>query len=72
MKAQDLRDQIMSLLDDVCFSYQGDDVCINPWSPTKIEVGYRKKIKTYTSIDDLMSDKIFNGKSLTDIAPYIK
>lgn len=71
MKAQDMKDRILSLLDDVCFSYNGDAVCINPWSANKIEVGYRKKTKTYTSIDALMADKIFDGKSLTDICPHI-
>lgn len=68
MSADDLKQLILSLTQDVLFDYQGMSACINPWNIHKFEVGYGDEVKTYTDIDDLMSDKFFNGKSLNEIS----
>lgn len=68
MKASELKDLILSLTQDVTFQYAGKYACINPWNPSKIEVGYGDKVKTYSNIDDVMKDKFYNGKSLEEIS----
>lgn len=71
MTAQQLKSRIMSFTDDICFVYNNKDVCINPWNEEKFEVGFNNIGKDYTNIDDLMSDKFFDGKSLNEIAKEI-
>lgn len=72
MTAKDIRDTIMSFTNDVLLDYPNNDVIfINPCSENKFIFSYKDVDKTYTSIDELMSDKIYDGKSLTEIAPEI-
>lgn len=71
MKPDDLKALILSLTQDILFEYQGKSVCINPWSNKKIDVGFGDDGKIYTDIDDLMTDKFFNGKSLTEISEQL-
>lgn len=68
MKADEIKNLILSLTQDVTFQYAGKYACINPWSPYKIEVGYGEDVKTYNNIEDVMKDKFYNGKSLEEIA----
>ena len=73
MKAQQIREIIMSFLNDVMLDYpEHDMIFINPWNEHKFELGYADITKTYFSIDDLMSDPIFEGKTLTEIAPMLE
>lgn len=44
-------------------------IFINPWNAHKFELGYADITKTYSCIGDLMNDPIFDGKTLTKIAP---
>lgn len=67
MKANKLKDLILSLTQDIVFDYEGESACINPWSDCKIEVGYGDNVKTYDNIDDVMEDKFYHGKSLSEI-----
>ena len=71
MTAKKVKDMIMSFTDDVILYYEGEMIFINPCSTQKIIFSYKDIDKTYTNINDLMSDKIYNGKSLTEIAPKI-
>ncbi len=72
MKAKDIRDAIMSFTNDVLLDYPNNDVIfINPCSDNKFIFSYKDIDKTYTNIDDLMSDKIYDGKSLTEIASKV-
>lgn len=68
MKPDNLRELIMSLTQDVVFEYDGAVACINPWSESKIEVGYDNEVKTYDNINDVMSDPFYHGKSLQEIS----
>ena len=63
---------IMSFTDDVVFSYRGKTACINPWNDKKYELGFGDVGKTYASIDELMSDPVFDGKSLNQIVGAIE
>jgi hypothetical protein len=72
MNAQELKNTILSFTNDVCFEYQGQRACINPWGLKKYEVGYADIGKTYTDIEDVMNDPIYFGKSLNEIAHLLK
>lgn len=71
MKAEVLKKLILSLTQDIVFEYDGHYGCINPWNPKKIEVGYDDKVKTYHDVDELMTDKFFHGKSLSEISEQL-
>lgn len=71
MTIKEITDKILSFTDDVVLSYSSEEIFINPWNESKFELGYKDLYKTYTSIEQLLNDKIFEGKSLTDIAPYV-
>lgn len=72
MTVKKIRDIIMSFTNDVLLNYPDHDtIFINPCSENKFIFSYNDIDKIYTSIDELMSDKIYDGKSLTDIAPEI-
>ena len=72
MTAKEIRDIILSFTNDVLLDYPDHDfIFINPCNENKFIFGYEDIDKIYTDIDELMSDKIYDGKSLTDIAPEI-
>lgn len=71
MTIKEITDKILSFTDDVVLSYSSEEIFINPWNESKFELGYKDLCKTYTSIEQLLNDKIFEGKSLTNIAPYV-
>lgn len=70
-KKKDLINAILSFRYDICFNYSGKSVCINPWNENKFEIGYGDTVKTFKSIDDLMTAKIFDGRNLNSIANEI-
>lgn len=62
----------MSFLNDVMLDYPDHDmIFINPFNENKFELSYDDISKTYDNIDELMSDRIFDGKTLTEIAPQL-
>ncbi len=72
MTVKEIRNKIMSFTNDVLLDYPGHDaIFINPCSINKFIFSYEDIDKTYSSIDELMEDKIFNGKSLSEIAPML-
>ena len=71
MTIKEITDKILNFTDDVVLSYSSEEIFINPWNESKFELGYKDLCITYTSIEQLLNDKIFEGKSLTDIAPYV-
>ena len=71
MTISEITKKIMSFTDDIILTYKSDEIFINPWSKKKFEVGYKDIFKTYDNIDSLMNDKIFDGKSLAEIAPNV-
>lgn len=67
MRAEDLKDLILSLTQDVILGYKSDEIFINPWNERKFEFGYQDINRTYDNIDKLMNDQVIHGKSLTEI-----
>lgn len=72
MKAQDLKKLILSLSQDVVFSFNGQNACINPWNINKYEMGFGDNVMTAKSIDEVMSTPFFDGKPLNEIADKIE
>ncbi|MBQ6938165.1 MAG: hypothetical protein IJN36_06590 [Clostridia bacterium] len=71
MKISEIKDKILSFTNDVILIYNSEEIFINPWNDNKFELEYKDICKTYNSIDDLLSDKIYGGKSLSEIASLI-
>ena len=71
MTSKQIIDMITSFTDDVILYYGDEMIFINPCSNKEFIFSYKDIDKTYTSIEDLMSDKIFDGKTLSDIASEV-
>lgn len=71
MTEKQLVDKIRSLTEDIEFSYRGLDGAICPFSAKNISLSYGDFEKKYSSIDDLMTDRIISGKSLREIVEDI-
>lgn len=71
MKKSELKRQILSLTQDITFDYHGKTACINPWSEDRFEVGFGDAARTYSSIEDLMNDPLYDGKSLLQICDQL-
>lgn len=72
MTALDIRNMIISCLNDIMLDYpEHDMIFINPHNDHEFDLSYDDITKTYTSVDELMNDKIFDGKSLEDISDQL-
>lgn len=72
MKPDDLKKWIVSLSQDIDFTYKGWECTINPFTLTDISMSVNGDNQDYTHIDDLMTDKRFQGKSLSEISDQCK
>lgn len=68
MKKEKLFELINSLSCDIEFVYAEKNGSICPLSRNDIDLVYGKLEKNYDSVDKLMSDNVFEGKCLNDIA----
>lgn len=71
MSKDQLKNLILSFAQDVIFSYNDKEYCINPFSLKKFELGTQDHIFNFNSIDELMSANIFEGKCLNEISEII-
>lgn len=71
MTGKDLKKMLDTYLCDVMFSHKGIDGSICTFARDYIAFKYGKFEKVYASLDELMSDAIFDGKSLDEETPYI-
>lgn len=71
MTAVQIKNRINELCSVVTFDYNGKSCGIDPLSNDNFDMWYGDKAKTVVSIDDVMNDKFFDGKSLTEIADKI-
>lgn len=71
MNAKELRDLIDSLAYDIEFEYRGIHGSICPISRNDIGLAYGDITKDCKSVDEVMESKIFDGKSLNEIAPEL-
>ena len=67
MKAQDLRNWISGLTQDIDFEYRGKLGSICPFSHTDISLYYDGEEKTVSSVDDAMTEPFIDGHALVDI-----
>lgn len=75
MSADELRDEISEQWNDVEFIYNGKQSGISPECHDSVPVYYMwygDKEKEYSDIDEVMADKFFDGKSLSEIAEIVK
>lgn len=72
MNKNDLFNMINDLTMDLTFVYQGKEGAVCPISRNKIYFGYGDMDIEYNSIESLMSDPFFDGKSLNEIAGEIE
>lgn len=68
MSARELRDWILSLVQDIEFNYEGIHGVISPTSETELNLFFNDENFYYDNINDLMSAKVICGKSLNDIS----
>lgn len=75
MNANELRYEIDGKVADVSFNYNGKSAGIFPEVrdsvPTYV-VCFGDDEKKYSDIDEVMSDKFFDGKSLAEIAEIVE
>lgn len=68
MGASELRDWILSLVQDIEFEYKGIHGVISPTSEMELNLFFYDENFYYNNVDDLMSAKVICGKSLNDIS----
>ncbi len=74
MNADELREEISDQCNDVSFVYHGKSAGIFPEVHHSIPtflVCFGDKEREYSDIDEVMSDKFFDGKSLAEIAEIV-
>ncbi len=68
--AKKLREALEYL--EVVFYYEGKHAHIMPHGSEVYDIYYGEQEKHYTSLEEVMNDKFFNGKSLNEIADQLK
>ncbi len=72
MMVADIKKRILQMTDHVEF-YYGDELCfIDPCAYDNFYLGYKNVNKNYADIDELMTDPVFDGKCLNEIAGEIE
>lgn len=71
MNVQKIKDQIKEIRSHFLFEYNGKSCGVDPFSENDFDIWYGDNLKSVQSIDEVMNDKFFDGKSLTEIANEI-
>lgn len=72
MKPNKLAEMIDSLTSDIDFEYNGKHGAVCPFSRTDIALSYGEEAHSHTSVEDVMNDKMFDGKCLKEISEQIE
>ena len=72
MIAKRLKDRINEICAHVLFVYNGKNCGVDPFSENDFDMWYGDEDYKATSIDEVMSYPLFDGKSLSDIAEHIE
>lgn len=72
MKQDKLKNKILSLTQDIEFEYNGKHGAICPFNEHNIHIGFDGDDVECKSIDEAMSSKVFDGKSLSEICEQAK
>lgn len=67
MSVLEIRDYLSKLTGHVIFDYMGRSCGVDPLALDSFDMWYGNNEMTAKSIDEVMTAKFFNGKSLTDI-----
>lgn len=70
MKLDDIRKIVSDCVNDVIFEYNGKKSGITSEVHDSIpvfQVWHGSEVKEYDSIDDVMNDKFYSGKSISDL-----
>ena len=71
MNVQKIKNQIKEIGSHFLFEYNGKSCGVDPFSENDFDIWYGDNLKSVQSIDEVMNDKFFDGKSLTEIANEI-
>ena len=66
-----LRRMVEANVTHILFEYNGKDCGIDPFAPNDIDIWCGDKAKSCTSVDEVMNEPLFDGKSLNEIADEI-
>lgn len=75
MTRQELKNIIADCCNDVMFTYNGKKSGVTSEVHNSIptfQVWYGSKTKEYDNVDDVMSDKFYDGKSINDLMNDVK
>ncbi|MCH5196433.1 MAG: hypothetical protein J1F28_06950 [Oscillospiraceae bacterium] len=72
MTADKIKSRIEELCTNVSFILDGKNCGIDPISRFHYDMWYGENAYVASSIDDVMNVKMFNGKSLTEVADKIE
>ena len=72
LKPDDLKTWILSLTQDISFTYIGVSGSICPFTRQDISVSYGNDGKDYDNIEAVMTDPFIGGKSLSEISEQIQ
>ena len=67
MRANELKEWILDMFQDINIEYDGKEGSICPFSHDNISFMFDDETRNYSSIDDMMSDPFIDGKSLNEI-----
>ena len=72
MKINEIRDRIAEIVTQITFTYNGKNCGVDPMSSTEFDMWYGDDLITVGSIEEVMSTKLFDDKSLADIVDDIE
>lgn len=72
MTINELKKRILSLTDGISLVWNDENIYIDPFSKTNIKVYYNDREYSYTNIDDLFDDDIYDDYTLSEIIKDIK
>ncbi len=72
MKSDKIKSRISEIASHFTFEYRGKKAGVDPFSKNDFDMWFGDNDKKATSIEEVMNDKFFDGKSLTEIAEEIK
>lgn len=72
MKIDEIRDRIAEIVTQITFTYNGKNCGVDPMSSTEFDMWYGDDLITAGSIEEVMSTKLFDDKSLVDIVDDIE
>lgn len=67
MNIKVLRKCILEIVNDVGFCYKGKEYFITPHSEKSFTLRIDGAKKSYTDIDELLTDKVVDGKSISEM-----